>query len=755
VSGPEGLGRPSRGSLLEALARIAGAPTLDAAADLACEAVVAGGRWGRAAYVYALPTGVVFGCAGLANDERERLRAEGSRYGPVERALNRQKALDSFRLAYGLDVAFIPEEQRHGLWASRMRGAAGSGPAGQRWEADDELILLPHDDEGASLGSLALSGPSDGRRPTAASAAGFDELLAFAGAVGAVLRSRVSILESGREQSRRVLDHVQSLTGLSDVGVLLDRVAEVCARLAGYHVAVLTAHMEDGTRVGAFNVSAEERARFVASSRNATVEGTASKRAKIRAAAFPGTGIAYVPKDAELSRSRAFTPGHVVPGGSWHAEDRLFVLLKTTQGRDIGVLSLDEPLDGRAPTLGSLGALRIAERFLDLAGALLETRLLQAQVERTQRLEAVGALVAGVAHDFNNLLGAIMGYASLLRVQLPEGSDLLPTARALEEACERAAGATRRLRALTQAAPAEQRPVDPTQLVADVARTARDTFDPRYVVETDVAGGLPSVLGDPGLLARALLNLCINARDAQPEGGSIVVRARPEGAGNGAPATGVIVEIEDQGPGLSSDARLHLFEPFFTTKGRGKGTGLGLFGAWTAARAHGGHLEAVDRAGPGALFRMHLPAAGRAGAVAKSGEARPVPAGARVLLIEDERAIQDLLAKGIELLGHRVEAVMDGQSAIELLESRAGEFDLVLLDLLLPRRSGVEVFRALRHLRTDLPVILSSGNVEEALLDGDLRVGVSATLPKPWTLPQLQDVVQRVLGEAPPAPRTV
>jgi signal transduction histidine kinase/ActR/RegA family two-component response regulator len=727
-------------TLLSALAHVAAAPTSEGVAERACAAVLAATGWQSAVFVLALPTEVVFGAAGLAPEVVASLREDALRYGPVERAVNRAHVLEDYRLAPGVDIAFVPCERRRGLWEPRVRAPAGEGPVGERWEPDDELVLLPHDAEGRSLGTLALAGPPDGRRPRAEHAARLGAPLAFIAAVGALLRSRTEAFEGAREQARRVLDHVQELTRIPDVGTLLDRVAENCARLAGYGVAVLTAHMEDGPKVGSYNLPPDERQAFVESSRRSTVESTAGKRARIRALAYPGTGIAYVPHDVPLSRSKAFTPGRAHAGGTWHPEDRLFLLLRTTQGRDIGVLSLDEPLDGRAPSLGTLGPLRVAESFLDLAGALLETRLLQAQVERTQRLQAVGSLVSGVAHDFNNLLAAIMGYASLLRVQLPPGSELISTARALEEACERAAGATRRLRALTQSAPAERRRIDPAQLVADAVRMARDTFGTSYTVDSEVDAGLPEVLGDPGQLGRALLNLVLNARDAMPAGGRVVVRARAEGAGGG-----VRLEVEDQGPGLSPEARQHLFEPFFTTKPRGKGTGLGLFAAWSAARGHGGQLDAVERPGPGALFALRLPPAGPFDG-GPSGSDAAAPQAARVLVVEDERPIQELLARGIEMLGHQVEVVGDGQDAIDLLERRAGDFDLMFVDLVLPRRSGAEVYRALSTLRRDLPVVLCSGNIEEALLDDGLRLGVVATLPKPWTLPQLHEVVQRALA---------
>jgi CheY-like chemotaxis protein len=282
---------------------------------------------------------------------------------------------------------------------------------------------------------------------------------------------------------------------------------------------------------------------------------------------------------------------------------------------------------------------------------------------------------------------------------------------------------------------------------------ARDAFDPRVSVETDLVPGLPAVLGDVAALSRALLNLCINARDAQPQGGRIVLRAAPEPGVDGAPPTWVRVEVEDEGPGLSPQVRLHLFEPFFTTKPHGQGTGLGLFSAWSTARGHGGSLEVVERSQPGALFRMRLPVAVSTASSTRGAPAKAAPAGRRVLVVEDEPPMQDLVRHALEMLGHRVEVAGDGQQAIDVLELRAGDFDLVLLDLLLPRRSGTEVFRVAKALRPDLPVVLSSGNVEEALLHADMKAGVAETLAKPWTVPQLQETVQRVLAAAPRAPR--
>ena len=239
----------------------------------------------------------------------------------------------------------------------------------------------------------------------------------------------------------------------------------------------------------------------------------------------------------------------------------------------------------------------------------------------------MGTLVAGIAHDFNNVLGAIMGYASLLRVQLPAESELSPTVRVLEESCERAAGLTRRLRALTQTHRRRSRPSTSRRSWRTAAQgRARHVRPAAWSSRRDLKPGLPPVMGDAGALSRALLNLCINARDAQPAGGRITLRAYPETPPEGGPPTAVRIEVEDAGTGTDpARRRLHLFEPFFTTKPQGKGTGLGLFSAWSTARGHGGSLEAVERRETGALFRLRLPARGRGPAEVRAPRAPPRP----------------------------------------------------------------------------------------------------------------------------------
>jgi len=215
------------------------------------------------------------------------------------------------------------------------------------------------------------------------------------------------------------------------------------------------------------------------------------------------------------------------------------------------------------------------------------------------------------------------------------------------------------------------------------------------------------------------------------------------------PGGWVRVEVADAGEGMDEATRARLFEPFFTTKQRGKGTGLGLYMVYTTVQAHGGVVEIDSAPGAGARIAIYLPEGTReAGTVleAPAAEATSAPP-ARILVVEDEEMLRELSLEILTDRGHSVVLAKDGKEAVDLLEEPGAAFDLVVLDLVLPRLSGAEVFRRLRHLHPQLPVILSSGNIDDGMLDQDLRGGVAGVLSKPYRPSELAAAVARVLGK--------
>ncbi len=743
--------------VLADLEHVAAAPTPDETLDRLCGVLEARGDFERVAAVRVLPTGPAFGAAGLPPAERARLRGAQPRVGPAERDRNRAWVLAHHRLAPGLDVCFVPCEARPAADWVHLASPAGSGAPGERWEAGDELLLVPHATDGASLGCVDLAAPRSGRRPTPRDAPRLAGLLAFARRALAGLDAVARAEERGREATRRVIAAMESLTSAGDMEELIQQVTETCTRLAGYRVGVLTVHLEDGPHLGHYNLAPGEVEAFLDSQRGTTVEGTAAKRRRIRELAFPGTSIAYVPHTVDLKRGQAFRPSRPDAGlHSWHEDDRLFLLMTGRDGRDCGVLSLDEPLDGHAPHPDALGSLRLAERFLALGTALIETRQAQVQLARSRRIEALGTLAAGVAHDFNNLVGVILGYASLLRLTTPDAVATARMAAQIEEACRRAAALTGRLRDFSPMRVLAREPVEPTALLEGVVERARARAARGVRVESDVAPDLPEIFGDATELARCLDQIATNALEAAPDGGLVRIEGRAdEGAYRpGEPRRrSVRISVEDNGPGIPEDLRERVFEPFFSTRPRQEHEGLGLFVAFTIARAHGGLLEVGARPGGGTSVHLMLPVPlGEAASPAPGPAAGARPAGlpapggrARILVVEDEPAIQEVLRQALDLLGHGHEIVGDGEAALDALEAGADRFDVLLLDLVLPRRSGLEVFRRARALKPDLPVILSSGNVEEGLVHPELAAGLSAVLPKPWAVGDLERALDRVL----------
>jgi two-component system cell cycle sensor histidine kinase/response regulator CckA len=408
--------------------------------------------------------------------------------------------------------------------------------------------------------------------------------------------------------------------------------------------------------------------------------------------------------------------------------------------------------------------LRLKARRLPAHGVLLgivsdvtEASLLAEHLHRARRLEAVGTLASGIAHDFNNILCSILGYASLLREKSAPGSPAEVAARAIEEASERGSDLTQRLLGIAREAPRETTVVDVSAVVADCGRIARETFDRRIEVGIDAPSGLPGVRGRTSDLHQAVLNLCINARDAMPGGGRLRLSVARSPTGPSRPPDGshkgawVRVEVADEGEGMDPATQARIFEPFFTTKLRGKGTGLGLYMVYATVRAHGGAVDVESETGRGTVFRLFLPAALEAAEVppaAPPPPPPPAPASARILVVEDEEMLRNLATAVLSAQGYTVESAGDGESAVALIEAPGSAFDLVLLDLVLPKMTGIDVFHRLRAARPRLPVILSSGNVDEGMLDQELRTGVAALLPKPYRAGELVSAVARVLAEA-------
>jgi len=376
-----------------------------------------------------------------------------------------------------------------------------------------------------------------------------------------------------------------------------------------------------------------------------------------------------------------------------------------------------------APVRNRDGALT---HFVAIAEDVTERRHLEDQLRHSQKMEAVGTLAGGVAHDFNNLLMAIMGYAELMKMQGDADHRLQPSLDAVLASCERGAGLTRSLLAFSRKQPIALKPVNLNRIVGDLEKLLRRLIGEDIQLTTVLSGADMVVTADAGQLEQVLMNFVTNARDAMPAGGSLriateeVVLSAEEAAAYDLPAPGryAALAVADTGVGMDPATREKIFEPFFTTKEPGKGTGLGLATVYGIVRRHGGSIGLESEPGQGTTFRVFLPLSSSDSDDAHAAVA-PHPQGGTetILFAEDDREVRTLTSLILESFGYRVIPAANGVDAIERFTARAHEVDLILLDAVMPKKGGREVYEAVRALRPEVRVIFLSGYTAD-LLEG-------------------------------------
>ncbi|MGC3996438.1 MAG: ATP-binding protein [Anaeromyxobacter sp.] len=351
---------------------------------------------------------------------------------------------------------------------------------------------------------------------------------------------------------------------------------------------------------------------------------------------------------------------------------------------------------------------------------------------RAQDLELVGRLTAGLAHDFNNSLTVIMSWAGALRDPVGAGLSQAEASQAIAAGAERAELVTRRLAALRRQEPGPRRRVELGEVAAALARSARWVVPPTCPVLLRRAEPA-AVLAVPAQLEQALLQLVLNARDAQPGGGRIEVEvgwARPEEVAGLPPGSYAAARVRDHGVGLDPFTRAHLFEPFFTTKADGAGLGLGLAVAREVAVAHGGRIHVESAPGAGSTFSLVLPAAGPAPLPAQERPARALPPGRRVLLVEDEPLVRRAMARALRAAGGEVIEASTGEAG--LAAAALPGLELLCLDAVLPDLASQRVADAFTRAHPGRPVLVCSGHVEEDELRQRIALGDYAFLAKPF-----------------------
>jgi len=399
---------------------------------------------------------------------------------------------------------------------------------------------------------------------------------------------------------------------------------------------------------------------------------------------------------------------------------------------------------------------RVQERTAELVGANTALRKSEEQLRQSQKMEAIGRLAGGVAHDFNNMLTAILGHSQLMRMRMtPENPGYRDTEE-IELAARRAASLTRQLLAFSRQQVLEPRVLDLNTLISEVDRMLRRIIGADVEMLTAPAASLGCVKADPGQMEQVLLNLVVNARDAMPKGGKIIVEtanvdldetyARSHSGAR--PGPYVLLAVSDTGGGIDPEVRARIFEPFFTTKEVGKGTGLGLSTVYGIVKQSGGLIDVYSEIGHGTTFKVYLPRL-EGSVVEIAARPRSPVAAARgtetILLVEDEDLVRTVIREALELHGYHVVEASDGNQALHALERSSPTFDLVVTDVMMPQMSGPELAERAARINDRLKVLFISGYTDKAVVHHGVVGPRTAYLQKPFSPDVLARKVREVL----------
>jgi PAS domain S-box-containing protein len=430
----------------------------------------------------------------------------------------------------------------------------------------------------------------------------------------------------------------------------------------------------------------------------------------------------------------------LVSTGEFHGE----IKHRTKDGREVIV-------DSRSTLIRNADGTPRA--VLGINTDITEKKKVEKHLLRTQRLESIGTLASGVAHDLNNVLVPILMAVPILRSDpTPEESEnFLNT---IESSAARGADIVRQVLTFARGAGGDRVLLQPIYLLEEIAKIAKQTFPKTVRLRTSYAEDLRLVEGDPTQLHQVLLNLCLNARDAMPDGGTLSLTAENFDVDEQyatmtpglKPGPHVLISVIDTGTGIAQDIVEKIFDPFFTTKETGMGTGLGLSSALGIVRSHGGVIK-VYSAANGTTFRIYLPSTA---GVFQADETKaqldaPTGHGETILIVDDEPAIREVAKVVLSKSGYKVLAADDGPSALALFMQRSKEIDVVLTDVVMPIMSGLVLARTLRKMDVKAKVIVSSAR-DSDYNPGELtEIGVQGCLNKPYSRATLLRAVDRVL----------
>ena len=399
------------------------------------------------------------------------------------------------------------------------------------------------------------------------------------------------------------------------------------------------------------------------------------------------------------------------------------------------------------------------EKVLEIiAEDVTERRALEEQFRQAQKMEAVGRLAGGVAHDFNNLLMVISGYTEVLLEELKPHEELESKAEAIQQAADRATTLTRQLLAFSRKQLLELKVVDVNSIVSDMERLLRPLIGETIGLSTHLKPDVGHTRADAGQLEQVIMNLVVNARDAMPGGGKVLIQterveldARRREHSLIPPGPYVLLSVSDTGAGMDMETQSRIFEPFFTTKEKGKGTGLGLSTVYGIVKQTGGFIFAHSEIGQGTTFRIYLPRVEDAADHTSPVKNTAAAAGGSetVLLVEDEESVRELVRDTLVSRGYKVIEAENGEAGLKVSNEYKARIEMLITDVVMPGMGGRELAQKVSAARPEIKVLFLSGYTEDAIIhEGVLEPG-TAFLQKPFTLQTLSRKVRDVLhGES-------
>lgn len=421
---------------------------------------------------------------------------------------------------------------------------------------------------------------------------------------------------------------------------------------------------------------------------------------------------------------------------------------KRKDGKTITVL-----LRGRRRVTGSDNALTYYEEF---AEDITERRVLERQLLQSQKMEAIGRLAGGVAHDFNNLLGVVLGHTEILEEHADRDSRLRRSVEAIRSATNRASSLTMQLLAFSRKQVVAPKILDLNASVREIEKLLHRVIGEDIELILRLHPHLSTIQMDPGQLDQILMNLVVNARDAMPQGGKLIVETtdvtldEPYVGQHLGASTGAFVQlsISDTGCGMDQETLSHVYEPFFTTKEKGKGTGLGLSTVYGIVKQAGGYIMAYSELGRGSTFKVYFPLVHGVPETARSSERRAeIPGGSEtVLLVEDETALRELTRVLLEKAGYTVLEARNVEDAIRFAENGERKIDLLLTDVVMPGMDGHELSHRLASHRPALKILYMSGYADDVVANrGGIHNRGTTLLQKPFSRAALLGKVREVL----------